>query len=81
MALQGKITATRRIQSAGTSSKTILAKHISVMGNTASLSSLTDVDTSARADGSLIQWDAGSSTFKVKGTIEHENVLIIGGSF
>jgi len=46
-----------------------------------SLSALTDVDTTARDDGSMIIWDAASSTFKVKGEVQNTNLKIIGGSF
>jgi hypothetical protein len=46
-----------------------------------SLSALTDVDTTSRGDGSMIIWDASSSTFKVQGQIENTNLKIVGGSF
>jgi len=46
-----------------------------------SLAALTDVDTTARADGSMIIYDASSSTFKVQGQIENTNLKIVGGSF
>ena len=80
MALQGKITANRGYQSGGTSSKVIVARNMSLTAGQ-SLSALTDVDTSARNDGSMIIWDATSSTFKVQGQIENTNLKIIGGSF
>jgi len=80
MALQGKITANRGYQSAGTSQKTIVARNMSLTAGQ-SLAALTDVDTSARADGSMIIYDASSSTFKVQGQIENTNLKIVGGSF
>ncbi len=48
-----------------------------------SLAGLTDVDVSARTDGSLIQYDAAAGKFKVKPIIEDTNSLlkINGGSF
>jgi Neuraminidase (sialidase) len=81
MALQGKITANRVIQSAGgVQSKTIVAKQISV-GQGQALASLTDVDVSARDDGSMIIWDNATSKFNVLGAIQNTNLQIIGGSF
>jgi hypothetical protein len=45
------------------------------------LSTLPDIDVTARGDGSMIIWDNSTSTFKVKGQIENLNLSIIGGSF
>lgn len=80
MALQGKITTNRGYQSGGSSQKVIVARNMSLTAGQ-SLSALTDVDTTARGDGSMIIWDATSSTFKVKGEVENNNLKIIGGSF
>ena len=80
MALQGKITANRSIQSGGIKSKTIVARNMTI-SDSATLSSLTDVDVSQRDEGSMIIWDNSSSTFKVLGTIQNTNLQIIGGSF
>jgi hypothetical protein len=80
MALQGKITANRVIQSGGIKSKTIVARQMTISDGQ-SLSALTDVDVSQRDDGSMIIWDNSTSTFKVLGDIDHANLSIIGGSF
>ena len=80
MALQGKITANRVIQSGGIKSKTIVARNMTI-SDSATLSSLTDVDVTQRDDGSMIIWDNNTSTFKVLGAIQHTNLSIIGGSF
>ena len=80
MALQGKITANRSIQSGGIKSKTIVARNMTI-SDSATLSSLTDVDVSQRDEGSMIIWDNASSTFKVLGAIQNTNLSIIGGSF
>ena len=80
MALQGKITANRSIQSGGIKSKTIVARNMTI-SDSATLSSLTDVDVSQRDEGSMIIWDNASSTFKVLGAIQNTNLQIIGGSF
>lgn len=80
MALQGKITANRSIQSGGVKSKTIVARNMTI-SDSATLSSLTDVDVSQRDEGSMIIWDNASSTFKVLGAIQNTNLQIIGGSF
>jgi len=80
MALQGKITAKRSVQAGGLKSKAIVARNMSI-NEAQSLASLSDVDVSARADGSMIIYDTGTSTFKVKGEIENSNLSIIGGSF
>jgi|TARA_B100000953_G_C17880554_1_gene377849 hypothetical protein len=83
MAIQGKITANRGYQSAGVTKKVIMARNVSVSGVTSQLAALTDVDTSARTDGSIIQWDGSAGTFKVKPTMEdtNSNTKINGGSF
>jgi len=83
MALQGKITANRGYQSAGITKKVIMARNVSVSGVTSQLAALTDVDVSARADGSIIQWDGSAGTFKVKPTMEdtNSNTKINGGTF
>ena len=80
MALQGKITANRVIQSGGIKSKTIVARNMTISDGQ-SLSALTDVDVSARDDGSMIIWDNNTLKFKVLGDIQHANLQIIGGSF
>ena len=80
MALQGKITANRSIQSGGLKSKTIVARNMTISdGQT--LGGLTDVDVSQRDEGSMIIWDNTTSTFKVLGAIQNTNLQIIGGSF
>ena len=80
MALQGKITTNRVIQSAGSTSKVIVARQMSIgIGQT--LGALTDVDTTARTDGSIILWDDATATFKVRPDAENANLKIIGGSF
>ena len=80
MALQGKITANRSIQSGGIKSKTIVARNMTISDGQ-SLSALTDVDVTQRDDGSMIIWDNATSTFKVLGAIQNTNLQIIGGSF
>jgi hypothetical protein len=70
MALKGRIGPTRSIQ----------AKQMAYTP-TQKLSDLVDVDTTNRADGSVILWDDATQTFKVQGKIENPNVLVIGGSF
>ena len=80
MALQGKITANRSIQSGGIKSKTIVARNMTISDGQ-SLSALTDVDVTARIDGSIILWDDSSSTFKVRPDADNANLKIIGGSF
>jgi hypothetical protein len=81
MALQGKITAARGLSSAGTSSKVIVARNMQLNTAGQSLAGLTDVDTTARTDGSVILWDATTSTFKVRPDVQNANLKIIGGSF
>ena len=80
MALQGKITTSRGYQSAVAQQKVIVARNMSLTAGQ-SLSALTDVDTTDRNDGSMIIWDANTSTFKVQGQIQNTNLKIVGGSF
>ena len=80
MPLQGKITTNRVIQSAGVSRDVIVARNMTI-GVGQKLATLTDVDTTARTDGSVILWDDATSTFKVRPDVENANLKIIGGSF
>ena len=80
MALQGKITTKRSLSASGTSQKRIEAQKL-LLTSGQTLSSLTDVDTSQRIDGSVILWDNSSSTFKVVPEVENANLKVIGGSF
>jgi hypothetical protein len=48
---------------------------------TQKLGMLVDVDASAQEDGSVIMWDAASSTYKIKPDVENPNLSIIGGTF
>ena len=80
MALQGKITANRSIQSGGIKSKTIVARQMQLTEST-NLSSLADVDVTARVDGAIILWDDSTSKFKIMGVVEETGLKIVGGSF
>jgi len=80
MPLQGKITTTRVHQAAGSSSKVIVARQMN-LGIGQTLGALTDVDVTARTDGSVILWDDATSTFKVRPDVQNANLKIIGGSF
>ena len=82
MALQGKITTTPSLQAKSATQRTIEAQKV-LLTTGQSLAQLTDVDISARTDGSLIQYDASAGKFKVKSTVEDTGSLlkINGGSF
>ena len=82
MALQGKITTTPSLQAKSSTQRTIEAQKV-LLTTGQSLATLTDVDISARTDGSLIQYDAAAGKFKVKSTVEDTGSLlkINGGSF
>lgn len=82
MALQGKITPTPSLQAKSSKQRTIEAQKV-LLTTGQSLATLTDVDISARTDGSLIQYDATAGKFKVKSTVEDTGSLlkINGGSF
>tara|TARA_B000000477_G_scaffold124580_1_gene132848 strand:- start:6179 stop:6427 length:249 start_codon:yes stop_codon:yes gene_type:complete len=82
MALQGKITPTPSLQAKSSKQRTIEAQKV-LLTTGQSLATLTDVDISARTDGSLIQYDAAAGKFKVKSTVEDTGSLlkINGGSF
>jgi len=82
MALQGKITTTPSLQAKSSTQRTIEAQKV-LLTTGQSLATLTDVDISARTDGSLMQYDATAGKFKVKSLIEDTGSLlkINGGSF
>ncbi len=82
MALQGKITTTPSLQAKSSTQRTIEAQKV-LLTTGQSLAQLTDVDVTARTDGSLIQYDASAGKFKVKSTVEDTGSLlkINGGSF
>ena len=82
MALQGKITPTPSLQAKSSKQRTIEAQKV-LLTTGQSLATLTDVDISARTDGSFIQYDAAAGKFIVKSTVEDTGSLlkINGGSF
>jgi len=82
MALQGKITTTPSLQAKSSTQRTIEAQKV-LLTTGQSLASLTDVDISARTDGSLMQYNAATGKFLVKSLIEDTASLlkINGGSF
>jgi len=82
MALQGKITPTPSLQAVSSKQRVIEANKV-LLTTGQSLATLTDVDVSARTDGSLMQYDASAGKFKVKSLIEDTGSLlkINGGSF
>jgi type II secretory pathway component GspD/PulD (secretin) len=82
MALQGKITSTPSLMAKSAQQRTIDAQKV-LLSTGQSLAGLTDVDISARTDGSIMQYDATAGKFKVKPIIEDTNSLlkINGGSF
>ena len=82
MALQGKITTTPSLQAKSATQRTIEAQKV-LLTTGQSLATLTDVDVSARTDGSLMQYDSSAGKFKVKSLIEDTGSLlkINGGSF
>tara|TARA_B100000768_G_scaffold160682_1_gene160367 strand:- start:466 stop:714 length:249 start_codon:yes stop_codon:yes gene_type:complete len=82
MALQGKITTNPGLRAKSAAQRTIEAQKV-LLSTGQSLSGLTDVDVSARTDGSIMQYDSTAGKFKVKPIIEDTNSLlkINGGSF
>jgi len=82
MALQGKITTNPGLRAKSAAQRTIEAQKV-LLSTGQSLSGLTDVDVSARTDGSLMQYDATAGKFKAKSLIEDTGSLlkINGGSF
>lgn len=82
MALQGKITPTPSLQAKSSKQRTIEAQKV-LLTTGQSLATLTDVDISARTDGSLLQYNSSSGKFEVKSLIEDTGSLlkINGGSF
>jgi len=82
MALQGKITTTPSLQAVSSKQRVIEANKV-LLTTGQSLATLTDVDISARTDGSLMQYDSAPGKFKVKSLIEDTGSLlkINGGSF
>ena len=82
MALQGKITPTPSLQAKSSTQRVIEAEKV-LLTTGQSLATLTDVDISARTDGSLMQYNATAGKFEVKSLIEDTGSLlkINGGSF
>ena len=69
MALQGKITTTPSLQAKSSQQRTIEAQKV-LLTTGQSLAQLTDVDISARTDGSLIQYNASAGKFEAKSFIK-----------
>ena len=46
-----------------------------------SLADLTDVDTASLADGAMIQYNAGTSKFKMTNSLDGNNLVINSGTY
>ena len=46
-----------------------------------SLADLTDVDTASLADGAMIQYNAGTSKFKITNSLDGNNLIINSGTY
>ena len=46
-----------------------------------SLADLTDVDTASLADGAMIQYNAGTSKFKMTNSLDGNNLIINSGTY
>ena len=75
MALQGKITPTPSLQAKSSTQRVIEAEKV-LLTTGQSLATLTDVDISARTDGSLMQYNATAGKFEVKSLIEDTGSLL-----
>jgi len=86
MSLVGKIgQQTNNLSASIGRSNTIQARSVAVAGGAGTpvlaLTELTDVDTAALADGSVLIYNAATEKFETKSEIENENLRISGGSF
>ena len=86
MALVGKIgQQTNNLSASIGRSNTIQARSVAVAGGAGTpvvaLTELTDVDTAALADGSVLIYNAETEKFETKSEVENENLRISGGSF
>ena len=80
MPLTGTLQKSSSLKGKLKANKSIQAKSMTYIPSE-KLSDLSDIDITNREDGSLIQWDTATQTFKVHGTIENNNTFIIGGTF
>ena len=86
MSLVGKIGQQSNNLSASVGrTNTIQAKTVAVAGGAGtpvlSLTELTDVDTTALAEGSVLIYNSVTEKFETKSEVENENFRISGGSF
>ena len=86
MALVGKIgQQTNNLSASIGRSNTIQARSVAVAGGAGTpvlaLTQLTDVDTAALADGSVLIYNSVTEKFETKSEVENENLRISGGSF
>jgi hypothetical protein len=86
MSLVGKIgQQTNNLSASIGRSNTIQARSVAVAGGAGTpviaLTELTDVDTAALADGSVLIYNAATEKFETKSEVENENLRISGGSF
>ena len=86
MSLVGKIgQQTNNLSASIGRSNTIQARSVAVAGGAGTpvlaLTQLTDVDTAALADGSVLIYNSVTEKFETKSEVENENLRISGGSF
>ena len=86
MSLVGKIgQQTNNLSASIGRSNTIQARSVAVAGGAGTpvlaLTELTDVDTAALADGSVLIYNSVTEKFETKSEVENENLRISGGSF
>lgn len=86
MSLVGKIgQQTNNLSASIGRTNSIQARSVAVAGGAGTpvlaLTELTDVDTAALADGSVLIYNATTEKFETKSEVENENLRISGGSF
>lgn len=86
MSLVGKIgQQTNNLSASIGRTNSIQARSVAVAGGAGTpvlaLTQLTDVDTAALADGSVLIYNAATEKFETKSEVENENLRISGGSF
>ncbi len=79
--IKATIRQTGRLKGQAQDQKEIVAQTVKLSQGSIALGDLTDVDTSAKADGAVIVFNANTGLFELTNTVEEENLTISAGLY
>jgi len=79
--IKATIRQTGRLKGQAQDQREIVAQTVKLSQGSIALGDLTDVDTSAKADGAVIVFNATTGLFELTNTVEEENLTISAGLY